>query len=86
LEINFVSKLIEVTVSPQGQIRLETHGFEGANCREATKALEQALGLQESEQLKAEFHALLANRNTSLSHNDCSAAPCCWLTRSAASG
>ena len=36
---------------------LATKGFAGASCREASKALEQALGQSTSEQLTAEFHA-----------------------------
>lgn len=48
---------IEVTVSPQGETRIETRGFTGATCREATRALEAALGLRQSEQLTSEFYA-----------------------------
>ena len=51
-----MSKWIEVTVSPQGETRIETKGFAGESCREATKSLENALGLTQSEQLTAEFH------------------------------
>lgn len=51
-----MSKVIEVTVSPQGEPRIETKGFSGQSCRDATKALEKALGLTQSEQLTAQFH------------------------------
>lgn len=48
--------VIEVTVNPQGETRIETRGFVGATCQHATRALEAALGLVQSEQLTAEFH------------------------------
>jgi hypothetical protein len=50
------SKTIEIIVSPQGQTKIETKGFAGAECREASKFLEQALGQAAGEQLTAEFH------------------------------
>jgi hypothetical protein len=49
-------KIIEITISPQGQIRIEAKGFAGSSCREATERLEQALGVRTSEQLTGEFY------------------------------
>ena len=49
-------KTIEIIVSPQGQTTLQTRGFAGIGCREASKALEQALGLVESDQVTAELY------------------------------
>ncbi len=48
--------IIEVFVSPQGETRVETKGFAGSSCRQASQFLEQALGAQASEQLTAEFY------------------------------
>lgn len=53
-------KIIEVIVSPKGETRVETKGFVGAECREASKFMEQSLGQRADEQLTAEFH-LVAN-------------------------
>ncbi|MHC2071082.1 DUF2997 domain-containing protein [Bremerella sp. T1] len=50
-------KTIEIIVSPTGESRLETRGFQGTECREASRILEAALGQQTSETLTAEFHA-----------------------------
>lgn len=47
---------IEVTVDPKGNIKVETKGFAGASCRDATKALERALGAVATETLTAEYH------------------------------
>jgi hypothetical protein len=49
-------KLIEVIVAPDGQTRIETKGFAGSACRQASAQLEQALGLRGCEQLTAEYH------------------------------
>ncbi|MEW4529415.1 DUF2997 domain-containing protein [Maioricimonas sp. JC845] len=43
-------------MAPDGQARLETRGFAGSACRDASKFLESALGRQSSEQLTAEYH------------------------------
>ena len=48
-------QIIEVIVSPQGEARVEAKGFVGSSCRQASQFLEQALGVQSSEQLTAAF-------------------------------
>lgn len=47
---------IEITVSPSGQTRVETNGFVGSTCRQASQFIEQALGQRTSEHLTAAFH------------------------------
>ena len=49
-------KTIEITVSPTGQTKVETKGFAGGECREASRFVEQALGTRSAETLTAEFH------------------------------
>ena len=49
-------KIIEIIIAPTGQSRVETKGFTGAECRDASLFIEQAMGQQTSEILKAEFH------------------------------
>ena len=53
--MNTPSRTIEVIVSPTGETRVETKGFAGASCRNASRALEQALGSQTDEQLTREY-------------------------------
>ena len=48
-------KIIEITVDTKGQIKAETRGFTGAECRQASKFIEQALGQRDDEKLTAEF-------------------------------
>ncbi len=49
-------KIIEITVSPDGETKVETRGFTGGECREASRFVEQALGQRTAETLTAEFH------------------------------
>ncbi len=49
-------KTIKIIVSPTGETRVETKGFTGGECREASRFIEQALGKRVSEQLTSEFY------------------------------
>ena len=49
-------KTIEITVTPDGQSTVQTRGFVGPGCREASRFVEDALGQRIGEQLTAEFH------------------------------
>lgn len=51
-----MSKIIEVIVSPTGRALVQTIGFSGQECRDATRALEVALGQATAEQVTAEFY------------------------------
>ena len=48
-------RIIEVTVSPTGEATIQTRGFAGGECLQASKFLEQALGVVASDQKTAEF-------------------------------
>ena len=47
---------IEIIISPKGESTIQTKGFTGASCRDASGFIEQALGQRVGEQLTAEFH------------------------------
>ena len=51
-----MKKTIEIIVAPTGETIVQTNGFTGPSCRDASKLLEQALGRQTSERLTPEFH------------------------------
>ena len=51
-----MNRVIEITVSPQGETTVTTRGFAGSECREASRFVEQALGRRTAEALTAEFH------------------------------
>ena len=49
-------KIIEIIIAPNGQSTVETKGFTGSECRDASRFIEQAIGQQTNEILKSEFH------------------------------
>ena len=51
-----MTKTIEITVSPHGETKVETKGFTGGSCREASRLLEEALGKKSVEQFTPEFY------------------------------
>ena len=51
-----MNRTIEIVVSPNGQTQVQTKGFVGSECRQASQFIEQALGTRTQEQLTAEFH------------------------------
>jgi hypothetical protein len=49
-------KIIEILISPEGETRVATKGFAGAECRQASQFIEKALGTQISETFTSEFY------------------------------
>ena len=47
---------IEITVMPDGGTRIEAKGFTGVGCVDATRQLEQALGIAQQRQLTSDYH------------------------------
>jgi hypothetical protein len=56
--------VIEVTVTPQGEVTVQTRGYAGADCLQASKFLEQALGIVSVEQKTAELYQITAAEQT----------------------
>ena len=52
-----MARVIEVTVSPQGEATVQTRGYAGGDCLQASKFLEQALGVAVQDRNTAEYHA-----------------------------
>jgi hypothetical protein len=51
-----MARVIEVVVSPTGETSIQTKGYVGSDCQQASRALEQALGVVAVEQKTAEFY------------------------------
>ena len=51
-----MTKIIEIIVNPKGETTVETRGFAGSSCRDASRFVEEALGRRTDEKLTAEFH------------------------------
>ena len=54
--MNTTARTIEITVSATGETKVETKGFTGNDCQAASRALEHALGVRQTESLKSEFY------------------------------
>lgn len=50
-----MNKIIEIVVGPKGETTVQTRGFSGPECQEASRFVEDALGKRTSEQKTAEF-------------------------------
>lgn len=57
-----MNQTIEIIVTPDGQTRVETRGFSGAGCREASRFIEEALGKRTSERSTPEFFQVADER------------------------
>jgi hypothetical protein len=51
-----MARVIEVTVSPTGETSIQTKGYTGGACLQASKFLEQALGTPNSDRKTSEFY------------------------------
>ena len=55
-------KVIEVIIHPDGSSQVETKGFQGSDCQQASRFVEQALGSRLTERTTPEFfQALVPN-------------------------
>jgi len=51
-----MARIIEVVVSPTGETTVQTKGYTGADCLQASRFLEQALGVTTTDHTTAEYH------------------------------
>lgn len=51
-----MTRIIELTVSPTGETTVQTKGYAGGDCLQASKFLEQALGSKIVDQKTPEFY------------------------------
>jgi hypothetical protein len=59
-----MNQTIEITVTRQGETTVQTNGFAGPACRDASRFLERALGKRTDEILTSEFHQTQDIRQT----------------------
>jgi len=58
-----MNRTIEVVVSATGEIKIDAVGFKGADCEQATRFLEEALGVVNQRSKKPEYHQTLTPRS-----------------------
>jgi hypothetical protein len=52
-----MTRIIEVVVSPTGESSVQTKGFAGSDCLQASKYVEESLGIATGERRTSEFFA-----------------------------
>ena len=57
-------KTIEIVVSPTGVTTVQTKGFSGTSCHDASLLVEQALGVRTAEEQTSEFYQTGTARET----------------------
>ena len=62
-----MNKTITIIVAPDGKTKIETHGYTGSTCREASRFLEDAIGVGIIERLKTEY---FLDENPNLQHKE----------------
>ena len=55
-------RIIEVVVSPAGEATVQTRGYAGGDCLQASKFLEQALGVPTTDHKTSEFYQDAQNK------------------------
>ena len=57
-------RIIEVVVSPAGEATVQTMGYAGADCLQASKSLEQALGVATADRKTNEYFDTCSEQQT----------------------
>ena len=64
-----MNRTIEIIVSPEGRSTVQTLGFVGPSCRDASRFVEKALGKQTAETLTTEFQQTESARQVNRQQN-----------------
>jgi hypothetical protein len=57
-----MARIIEVTVSPKGETTIQTKGYSGSDCLQASRFLEEALGVVTADRRTTEFYDTTAQQ------------------------
>jgi hypothetical protein len=58
-----LEKKIVITISPTGETTVQTTGYTGPACKDASRFIEQALGEATAERLTPEYHQPATRKN-----------------------
>ena len=56
-----MKRSIEIIIGPAGEIKMDAVGFKGPDCEQATRFLEEALGVVGQKTKKPEYHQSARN-------------------------
>ena len=63
-----MTRIIEVVVSPTGEATIQTKGYQGSDCLQASKFLEQSLGVASNNRHTAEFYQSTTTQQTAMAN------------------
>jgi hypothetical protein len=58
-----MNKTIEIIIAPSGEIQIDAVGFKGPDCEQATRFLEEALGVVGQKTKKSDYHEQVRKTN-----------------------
>jgi hypothetical protein len=58
-----MNRTIEIVIATTGEIQIDAVGFKGPDCEQATRFLEEALGVVRQKVKKPEYHRFSTTRN-----------------------
>ena len=61
-----MDKKIIITVSPTGETTVQTSGYTGPACKDASRFIEEALGQATAERLTPEYHQRASRKNQAI--------------------
>jgi hypothetical protein len=61
-------RIIEIVIAPDGATKVQTKGYQGSDCLQASKFLEEALGVIAAEQKTSEFYQATASQESGVHH------------------
>ena len=51
-----VKQELEISITPEGEVKIEVKGIKGSSCVDATKEIEEALGVVKDREHTSEFY------------------------------
>jgi len=61
-------RIIEIVIAPDGATKVQTTGYQGNECLQASKFLEETLGMIAEEQKTSEFYQATASQESEVRH------------------
>lgn len=59
-----MKRIVELTIGPDGGVKIETSGFTGGDCIKTTSDLESAIGVTSNRNRKKEFYEKQKTKST----------------------
>ena len=65
-----VKQELQISITPEGEVKIEVKGVKGADCTEVTKEIEEALGVVTDRQYTGEYYQQEQSTQTTVKLGD----------------